>query len=546
MNWPVSSPAGSRETDERAAADWVDRMPWVNGALLVGACLALAATFGEGAWHDRGVVWLVLLLCVLAAAMVVWFVRAFTFPVDEAGNRNVLKRYRQQIFIFAYAFTFISFLIVILPGPAAAPRTTATTGAGSNPAQTGAEPASAARAAAPISAVPKPMLPFTFFYGCFNYPTGTAIATIRLDCDEAVKEWMKAAPDKRSELRKEASYSLLLSVGGPAGRSFGDEPYYAVSGGLVLPFYVVLIAMIGGAISLSRRIPEIQKRADPNFPGTSTQSRLMLYEAREQVIFQIMQLVSAPFIAICSFHVIEPSSQTTTVALAFACGFASETILLMIRSVVEKIRPGTTATVANELASISGTVIDEGGAAVAGAQVRVAASGGSGSPGQAVSSDSDGRFVLHDVPKRKVTIEAEAGLLKGCLVVDASSTSLADVKIVVMPQPAEAPAPAAAPAPKAAPETAADDAAGGAGAPPATAAITGRVLDTAGHAVADAAVQTAGMPAAMASGADGTFSLTAAAGEVAVHALAADGVREGSATVSAVAGAEAAVEIVVS
>ncbi len=61
------------------------------------------------------------------------------------------------------------------------------------------------------------------------------------------------------------------------------------------------------------------------------------------MVFQIMQVVSAPLIAVVSYHIFEPSSRSVTIALAFASGFASETVLLAIRAFIEKITPETSA-----------------------------------------------------------------------------------------------------------------------------------------------------------------------------------------------------------
>ena len=55
----------------------------------------------------------------------------------------------------------------------------------------------------------------------------------------------------------------------------------------------------------------------------------------------MVQFISAPFLAILAYYLIEPSNITNAVALAFTAGFASETILLMVRSVANKITPET-------------------------------------------------------------------------------------------------------------------------------------------------------------------------------------------------------------
>jgi len=55
----------------------------------------------------------------------------------------------------------------------------------------------------------------------------------------------------------------------------------------------------------------------------------------------MVQFISAPFLAILAYYLIEPSNTTNAVVLAFTAGFASETILLMVRSVANKITPET-------------------------------------------------------------------------------------------------------------------------------------------------------------------------------------------------------------
>ena len=67
------------------------------------------------------------------------------------------------------------------------------------------------------------------------------------------------------------------------------------------------------------------------------------FEVREVVVFQIMQLVSAPFLAVATWFIVSPMSLTAAATLAFGTGFASEPLLLMIRGLVEGIRPAGSA-----------------------------------------------------------------------------------------------------------------------------------------------------------------------------------------------------------
>ncbi|MFM0694533.1 hypothetical protein PQQ64_19770 [Paraburkholderia graminis] len=107
-----------------------------------------------------------------------------------------------------------------------------------------------------------------------------------------------------------------------------------VRGGLVVPLYFVILALMGAAISMTRGVPRCQQRLIPGQPDSITPE-----EAREYLVLQIMQVFSAPLIAIVSYHIFEPESARTSVILGFACGFASETILLFISAAIRKLNP---------------------------------------------------------------------------------------------------------------------------------------------------------------------------------------------------------------
>jgi hypothetical protein len=91
---------------------------------------------------------------------------------------------------------------------------------------------------------------------------------------------------------------------------------------------------MGATVSMTRRVPEFQRRMTPGDPEFMT-----FDTAREAMVFQIMQVVSAPLIAIATYYVVDPNSRASTIVLAFASGFSSETILLLIRAALEKLRP---------------------------------------------------------------------------------------------------------------------------------------------------------------------------------------------------------------
>jgi hypothetical protein len=105
----------------------------------------------------------------------------------------------------------------------------------------------------------------------------------------------------------------------------------------VVPLYVIVLALIGGAVSMTRRVPEYQRRAmDSRDPLTNA-------EAREYLVFQIMQVITAPLIAVTAYYIYRPERPLESVVLGFASGLASEPILLMIRALVDKLTPATQA-----------------------------------------------------------------------------------------------------------------------------------------------------------------------------------------------------------
>ena len=96
---------------------------------------------------------------------------------------------------------------------------------------------------------------------------------------------------------------------------------FTVSGGFVVPFYVVVFAYIGGIVNLTRRLPEYQKRSACDYVSTPAEPKLLTIEAREFVVFQLMQLLSSPFVAMVAYYALEPKS------IASAVGESTDTKL---------------------------------------------------------------------------------------------------------------------------------------------------------------------------------------------------------------------------
>lgn len=164
-----------------------------------------------------------------------------------------------------------------------------------------------------------------------------------------------------------------------------------ITGGLVVPLPLVIVALFGAAISLSRRVPEIQKQSDENYIGTAAQPALTATEATERLAFQIMQFLSAPLIAIVAYEVLRPENEASAMALAFLAGFGSETILLLIRGVAEGIQPKTTvAPVGERVGTVEG-VIRAGGKPVS-ADVTVHGTN------LKARADAKGKYVIKQVP----------------------------------------------------------------------------------------------------------------------------------------------------
>lgn len=284
---------------------------------------------------------------VLGLLTAIWFIRCFT---GDARHRIA------DIFVFAYAFTIGSFAMLVLPfvsdGPTSGDSRTATLelvrGCVRGQAMGGLSGVSAVVLCP--SDLPKGD-PWPSrrqangkdepYDGPLRYTLMLAIGGVTATVIDT-----SASPPSAAGAPAEASPVAVAGAGASASASASKRTYPAehrhhleVIGGLAVPFFVLVMAYIGGAVSLSRRIPEYQRRLHPNYIPTDKEGRMRPFEAREVVVFQIMQLVSAPFLAVATWFIVSPTSLTSAATLAFGTGFASEPLLLMIRGLVEGIRP---------------------------------------------------------------------------------------------------------------------------------------------------------------------------------------------------------------
>ena len=166
--------------------------------------------------------------------------------------------------------------------------------------------------------------------------------------DQGKRDGSETGSGKAEENAKFGS-AWVINIGGSVKTctntpdEFGKSVICEVKDGLLVPLYFIIMALMGGSISLTRRLPELQKQAGSEHIATEKQPKLSQYEFREHLIFQMVQFISAPFLAILAYYLIEPSNTTNAVILAFTAGFASETILLMVRSIANKITPENNA-----------------------------------------------------------------------------------------------------------------------------------------------------------------------------------------------------------
>jgi len=156
----------------------------------------------------------------------------------------------------------------------------------------------------------------------------------------------------------------VVNIGGTIPRDPSNRDYRSVevSGGLVVPLYAVVLSLMGAAVSMTRRVPEYQKRLSPGDP-----EHINFDQARERLVFQIMQVVSAPLIVITAYYLVDPESRASTIVLSFASGFSSETVLLLIRAILEKMQPASpTPALRSPAVGVAPAMVDFGSVPVPG------------------------------------------------------------------------------------------------------------------------------------------------------------------------------------
>jgi hypothetical protein len=148
---------------------------------------------------------------------------------------------------------------------------------------------------------------------------------------------------------------------GSSAAATGPEKSLMVVGGLAVPFYVVLLAMFGAGINMTLKVPEIQLEETYESPALRPEGRGVIskrwYEVttyfpgstnkltsgpaiRQRLIQNYMYLLSAPFLAIAMYYLLqvvaEQVSEPVLVIMAFATGLVSKGVIEGIIGFAEK------------------------------------------------------------------------------------------------------------------------------------------------------------------------------------------------------------------
>jgi hypothetical protein len=393
-------------TEQQDAQDKFDfqcAWAWLLGVAALGAAIGVIYEVGyEVKLGSSADWWFKLLAMAWLAAFACWFIAAFT------GDPY---RKRTHAIILSYFFVVVSLLLLSVP--------TFLRGR-----SLGDEPVGV------IS-------------GCVTRTQAKELLCREDEKDKAADKKDKAADKKDKKKASEDSKrqdsnadektlknQWLINIGGAVSPQDptkekcppGQQCRMFVTGGIAVPLYFVILALIGGAISISRRVPEIQKRSENDYAGNDKERKLQPGEVREMLAFQILQFVSAPLIAVTAYQIIQPDAMAASAALAFMCGFGSETILLMIRGVASGLKPES-VTLAST-GTVSGKVTDDGQPVV---KIQVSVAGTS----LKSKTDDDGSYTIAEVPvgDREVVVSEPNRGGKTRVSIQAKQTATADIRI---------------------------------------------------------------------------------------------------------------------
>lgn len=124
-----------------------------------------------------------------------------------------------------------------------------------------------------------------------------------------------------------------------------------MQGGLVIPFYVLILSILGGAINMTRQVPRYHRVGAAESPNLleslfrsvreeSPEKPEVTLEWRRGLVSDLMALLSAPVLAIATYYLLlwlELVQVPILVLVSFSVGLISEKILAAIKSLATKI-----------------------------------------------------------------------------------------------------------------------------------------------------------------------------------------------------------------
>ncbi|TVQ87198.1 MAG: hypothetical protein EA400_11680 [Chromatiaceae bacterium] len=444
------NPTGGVDAVDHARPNPAAHRPWLTrhkravlyfilaiGVLFV-LLIAAPALVPAGTPSIPGWIWLTI-LGLLGLPVLVWFVVLFSKPIPSGttGPNLELETLKRDWMIFAYGFMLFAMLSAIIPFLLPHPNSAdaakkaecrpiwilqgCVDDSNSNSVTTCGAPKRQGTAQADTNTLPRQM--WLINIGGHVKPCqSSAVDGSNTGAQGNASSTTPAEPgaDTPAEAREAnsapsgSSGDATTSAGGPANNqrsansrtpdsTAGDHSSaetnsrVKITGGLVVPLYLVIVALIGGAISLTRRIPEYQKQSEEGYVAQPGKPFLTPSLLREYLVFQIVQFMSAPFLATVAFFLIKPPDVATTVLLAFGAGFASEPILLWVRAAIEKLEPSPS--LLGGSGSVFGQVIRGEQEPVKEARVRVV-----GRTEEAIT-DPDGWFVINGLPPGYFALE---------------------------------------------------------------------------------------------------------------------------------------------
>jgi hypothetical protein len=199
---------------------------------------------------------------------------------------------------------------------------------------------------------------------------------VMLTSNESLVETMRSGPIGlvRATTENVRDEQWMLNIGGTVTRVPIDpsqepdpaaDPNQAAAntvplivGGLAVPFYILMLAMLGAGINMTRQVPKVQtiydQKIKPRREGflIATLSALFQYqttvdsnereaaaEIRKHLIDSYMYLLAAPFLAIAVYYLLQiiadDTAEPVLVLMAFATGLISDAIVSRITDFAE-------------------------------------------------------------------------------------------------------------------------------------------------------------------------------------------------------------------